>query len=179
MHPIDNPTAGTAGTDEPGLPEERLAAAREALAARDRLLAERGRRLLVLEDAADRLTAATARVEELSAELETVRLARRAELATRDARIAELEATLVSARQAAQATPPADDLKRIKGIGPRIEGLLHGIGITTFRQIADLSAEDRGRVGELLGVFAGCIERDEWGAQARALAGAVEPEPSG
>jgi len=164
--------ARTPPDEAPGarLPEERLAAALEALAARDRVIAERNRRLLALEDAAERLTAATARADELSAELHVLRLARRAELAERDARIAELETALVAARRAVAVPAAPDDLKRIKGIGPGIEALLHDIGITTFRQIADLSADDRRRVGGLLGLFEDRIERDGWVAQAQDLA---------
>ncbi|MBC6996552.1 50S ribosomal protein L27 [Lewinella lacunae] len=30
-----------------------------------------------------------------------------------------------------------DDLKLVEGIGPKIEGLLHGIGITTWQELAD------------------------------------------
>jgi len=169
-HPLQDPEAPPGEAPGPRPPEERLAAALEALAARDRVLAERNRRLLALEDAAERQVAATARAEELARELAVLRLARRAELAEREARIAELEAALVAARQAAAVQRAPDDLKRIKGIGPGIEALLHGIGITTFRQIAELSPEERRRVGALLGLFEDRIERDGWVAQAQDLA---------
>jgi predicted flap endonuclease-1-like 5' DNA nuclease len=135
------------------------------------LLAVRNRRLVALEDAADRLAAATARVEELSGHLAALRQARHTELAARDARIAELETALVEARRAADdRARPTDDLKRIRGIGPVIEGLLHGMGITTFRQVAALSGEELGRLGDLLGVFRNRIDREGWIAQAAELA---------
>ena len=37
--------------------------------------------------------------------------------------------------------PPAerDDLKRIKGVGPKVETILHGLGVTTFAQATDAS----------------------------------------
>jgi predicted flap endonuclease-1-like 5' DNA nuclease len=178
-YPPDDPAAPSAEAQPPRPAEERLAAALEALAARDGLIAERNRRLLALEDAADRLVAATARVDHLSAELVGLRLARRAELAERDARIAQLESALVAARQAANVKAAPDDLKQIKGIGPGIEALLHGIGITTFRQIAGLSADDRRRVGDLLGLFETRIERDDWVTQARALAQGPGGSPDG
>ncbi|PHI19190.1 50S ribosomal protein L27 [Lewinellaceae bacterium SD302] len=34
-----------------------------------------------------------------------------------------------------------DDLKLVEGIGPKIEGLLHGIGITTWQELADAPEE--------------------------------------
>jgi predicted flap endonuclease-1-like 5' DNA nuclease len=164
---------GPAGRWVPPRPvEERLIAALEALAARDRLLAERARRLAALEDVADRLAAASARGDMLSEDLAALRRARRADLAERDRRIGELEALLA---RAGWDTGIPDDLKRIKGIGPVIEGLLHQAGITTFQQIADLSAEDGRRVGDLLGRFRGRIERDGWITQAAELAGRRRP----
>jgi NADH-quinone oxidoreductase subunit E len=155
--------------------EERLAAALEALTARDRLVAERDRRLRALESVADHLVAATARHEELSSEIAALHRTRLAELAERDARVTQLEAALAAARAEPPAPARPEDLKEIKGIGPAIEALLHGIGIARFRQIADLSAEQRRSIGDLLGVFQGRIERDDWVGQARALAESSRP----
>lgn len=169
---VDDPPGPTDGPELPRSAEERLIAALEALAARDRVLAERSRRLVTLEEAADRLSAATARLQALSSDLAALRLARQAELAERDARIAELEAALIQARRAGETRAQApDDLRRIRGIGPVIESLLHGMGITTFRQIAALSPEELRRVGDMLGVFRGRIQRDRWTEQAAELAG--------
>ena len=168
----DDGPLGRVGRPDPSRPaEERLAAALEALSARDRLLAERSRRLAALEDVADRLTAVNARLDGLTDELAALRLARRAELAERDARITTLEAALGEApgRVASRERGP-DDLQHIRGIGPVIEQLLHEAGITTFRQIALLSAEQEHRVGDLLGVFRGRIGRDRWRQQAAELA---------
>ena len=68
---------------------------------------------------------------------------------------------------AAPATGDGDNLTDINGIGPVIEGKLKAMGITTFQQIADLSAEDVERIdGELN--FKGRIEREEWISQAKA-----------
>jgi predicted flap endonuclease-1-like 5' DNA nuclease len=63
-----------------------------------------------------------------------------------------------------------DDLKQIIGIGPVIEGLLHRLGITTFEQLASLSAEEVDRIGDLLGAFRERIQRDGWTEQAAQLA---------
>ena len=63
-----------------------------------------------------------------------------------------------------------DDLKQIIGIGPVIEDLLHGLGITTFEQLAALSEEEVDRIGDLLGAFRERIRRDGWTEQAAELA---------
>ncbi len=62
-----------------------------------------------------------------------------------------------------------DDLKLIKGIGPQNEGLLHGLGIWHFDQIASWTAEHASWVGSYL-AFPGRIEREEWVDQAKILA---------
>jgi len=73
-------------------------------------------------------------------------------------------------RSAGQVQEGPDDLKEVVGIGPVIEGLLHSLGITTFEQLAGLSAEDEHRIGEHLGVFRERIRRDGWAEQAAELA---------
>ena len=68
----------------------------------------------------------------------------------------------------------ADDLKLISGVGPVIEGKLNALGITRYDQIAKFKKADIARVDEVLN-FRGRIERDDWLAQAKALAkGGVE-----
>lgn len=61
-----------------------------------------------------------------------------------------------------------DDLTRINGIGEVLEGKLKALGITTFRQIADFTAEDIEQTNEQL-AFKGRIEREEWVEQAKKL----------
>lgn len=63
----------------------------------------------------------------------------------------------------------ADDLKRIRGIGPQNEGRLHTLGIWHFAQIAEWTHEYVLWVGSYL-AFPGRIDREEWLAQARVLA---------
>lgn len=64
----------------------------------------------------------------------------------------------------------ADDLSRIKGLGPKLQALLPSLGITTFAQIAALSDADLDALDPLLGPFAGRPRRDSWVEQAGYLA---------
>lgn len=66
----------------------------------------------------------------------------------------------------ATAEAAADDLSKISGVGPVIVGKLEAMGITTFQQIADFTADDIARIDEELN-FKGRIERDDWVAQAK------------
>ncbi len=62
----------------------------------------------------------------------------------------------------------ADDLKKISGVGPVLEGKLNALGITTYGQIAGLSDDEIARVDDVLN-FKGRIAREDWVAQAKAL----------
>lgn len=64
----------------------------------------------------------------------------------------------------------ADDLKKIKGVGPKLEELLHSLGIYHFDQIASWTAPEVAWVDENLEGFKGRVSRDEWVEQARILA---------
>ncbi|WP_372890692.1 NADH:ubiquinone oxidoreductase [Rhodosalinus sp.] len=64
----------------------------------------------------------------------------------------------------------ADDLKQIKGVGPKLEQLLNRMGVYHFDQIAGWSAEEVAWVDANLEGFKGRVTRDDWVAQARALA---------
>ena len=63
-----------------------------------------------------------------------------------------------------------DDLKKIKGIGPKFEKDLNGKGVYYFRQIAAWSKDDVKMIDEIIDSFPGRIERDEWVKQAGELA---------
>jgi NADH-quinone oxidoreductase subunit E len=67
--------------------------------------------------------------------------------------------------------PPdgADDLKKISGVGPKLEKLLNSLGIYKYGQVAAWSADDVAWVDERL-TFKGRIERDDWMSQAKTLA---------
>ena len=64
-----------------------------------------------------------------------------------------------------------DDLQVIKGIGPFIEEKLNALGITTYRQIANMNAKLETQVNEAIEFFPGRVKRDQWVAQAKILLG--------
>jgi predicted flap endonuclease-1-like 5' DNA nuclease len=67
------------------------------------------------------------------------------------------------AERTAGGVPVADDdLKMVRGIGPKLERTLKGLGITSFRQIANFETEDIVFVTAALNAFKGRIERDDW-----------------
>jgi predicted flap endonuclease-1-like 5' DNA nuclease len=70
----------------------------------------------------------------------------------------------------AAATTDPDDLLVIKGIGPKLNGMLNGMGITTFAQIANWNRDDVAKVDANLGEFQGRVDREEWIPQAKLLA---------
>lgn len=61
-----------------------------------------------------------------------------------------------------------DDLKLISGVGPKLEGVLHKLGVYQYAQIASWKKADIEYVDERL-KFKGRIERDDWIKQAKAL----------
>lgn len=74
---------------------------------------------------------------------------------------------------AARADGP-DDLKLIKGVGPKLEKTLHGMGIYHFDQIAAWGPKEQGWVDDNLEGFKGRASRDKWVEQARTLAAGGE-----
>ena len=70
----------------------------------------------------------------------------------------------------------ADDLKMIKGIGPKLERLLNSMGFFHFDQIAGWGASDVAWVDENLVGFKGRVSRDTWVDQAKTLAAGEETE---
>lgn len=95
---------------------------------------------------------------------------------------APLAEALIAARparlEAARDGQP-DDLKLIKGVGPKLEALLHSLGFYHFDQIAGWTAAEIAWVDENLEGFKGRVTRDEWVAQARDLARGLPPRPGG
>lgn len=68
-----------------------------------------------------------------------------------------------------------DDLRQIKGIGPKLNDLLQSLGVRRFDQIAAWGRDEIAKVDSHLGAFSGRIERDNWVEQAKLLArGAVD-----
>jgi predicted flap endonuclease-1-like 5' DNA nuclease len=75
-----------------------------------------------------------------------------------------------AARKTAEKSPaPNDDLKQISGIGPGLEKKLKDGGISSLRQIAELTEEDIARLEEQVIRFSGRIKREQWVEQARKL----------
>ncbi|MEM8799512.1 MAG: hypothetical protein AAGF15_05480 [Pseudomonadota bacterium] len=62
-----------------------------------------------------------------------------------------------------------DDLKKIKGVGPKLEQTLNDLGIFHYSQIAGLTTENVAWIDAHLR-FSGRIERDDWIGQAKSLA---------
>ena len=63
-----------------------------------------------------------------------------------------------------------DDLLQLKGVGPKLNALLNGLGVTRFDQIAAWETHQIGEVDAHLGAFKGRILRDDWIEQAGLLA---------
>ena len=64
----------------------------------------------------------------------------------------------------------ADDLKKIKGVGPKLETVLNEMGVYHFDQIAGWSAAEVAWVDANLEGFKGRVTRDDWVTQAKSLA---------
>ncbi|MDK3072380.1 NADH-quinone oxidoreductase subunit E [Sedimentitalea sp. JM2-8] len=69
-----------------------------------------------------------------------------------------------------------DDLKLIKGVGPKLESVLHDVGIFHFDQIAAWTADEVVWADQNLVGFKGRVSRDNWVEQARTLAEGGETE---
>jgi predicted flap endonuclease-1-like 5' DNA nuclease len=86
-------------------------------------------------------------------------------------RINELEAALSKARSTSNPPPPpaenGDDLKVVKGIGPKFEKLLKARGITEVRQIAEWTDADVEAIAKKIDVKASRIRREDWIGRAK------------
>ncbi len=79
-----------------------------------------------------------------------------------------MDARTVSA-QAMPAGP--DDLTRIKGVGPKMDEVLHVHGVTSFAQIAAWDEAEIDRFAVIIGRMGSRIRSDDWVGQAKLLAG--------
>ncbi|MFN4932958.1 cell envelope biogenesis protein TolA [Bradyrhizobium sp.] len=147
--------------------EDRLAAEAAAKAEADRLAAD-----AAAKAEADRLAA-----EAAAAKAEADRLAAEAEADQLAAEVAASAPTTITADDRPPALPApdgtADDLKLIKGIGPKNERILNEIGVHHFSQIAAWSPGQANWVGDHM-AFPGRIEREHWIAQAKLLAAGLD-----
>ncbi|AJE48159.1 NADH-quinone oxidoreductase subunit E [Celeribacter indicus] len=86
---------------------------------------------------------------------------------------AEAGPTLVAQKKPRTMKAPrkagADDLKKLKGVGPKLEATLNQLGFWHYDQIAKWTPEEIAWVDERLR-FKGRIERDGWTEQAKILA---------
>jgi NADH-quinone oxidoreductase subunit E len=70
----------------------------------------------------------------------------------------------------------ADDLKKIKGVGPKLERLCNELGFYHFDQIASWAEAEVAWVDDNLKGFKGRVSRDNWVGQAKILTGGGETE---
>lgn len=63
----------------------------------------------------------------------------------------------------------ADDLTRLKGVGPKMAAELNDMGLTTFAQLAEMTEANIAELSEKLSAFRDRPVRDDWVGQARAL----------
>ena len=66
-------------------------------------------------------------------------------------------------------TQTADNLKRVSGIGPKMEEVLNSIGIYTFLQVSKMTKKEYDLLDSITGSFPGRAERDDWAGQAKKL----------
>ncbi len=70
----------------------------------------------------------------------------------------------------------ADDLKKIKGVGPKLESTLHALGVYHFDQIAGWGPKEIAWIDANLEGFPGRATRDDWVGQAKLLSSGGETE---
>ena len=70
----------------------------------------------------------------------------------------------------AEAEGPADDLTRLKGVGPKMVARLAELGVTRYQQLATMSAAELTLLDDRLGPFKGRLARDRVAEQAGYLA---------
>jgi predicted flap endonuclease-1-like 5' DNA nuclease len=78
---------------------------------------------------------------------------------------------------AAPRAPAPDDLKKIKGVGPKSEAKLNALGIYHYDQIAEWSLDNARWIGAALAT-PGRIERGKWIQQARELVAHQHQSPT-
>jgi predicted flap endonuclease-1-like 5' DNA nuclease len=72
--------------------------------------------------------------------------------------------------EVARPAGPADDLKQLKGVGPKFFARLNELGITRFDQLAGLNANEVAHLDERMGPFQGRLAKDRVIEQADLLA---------
>ena len=72
-----------------------------------------------------------------------------------------------------------DDLKLIKGVGPKLEALCNKLGFYHFDQIASWTEKEIAWVDDNLEGFKGRVTHEDWVQQARDLMNGLPPRPGG
>ncbi len=78
---------------------------------------------------------------------------------------------------AAKPSPPADDLKRIRGIDTALESRLNAVGVHRYADVAGWTTDDVARMSQSLGLV-GRIEQENWIEQSQILARGGETDYS-
>lgn len=146
---------------------------RQALAERDAAVAERDAARLAQADAERQAAQARDQIAPLADEVERLRRDGRARPvvpASPAPPVAQFPPTEKLPLFIETPPLPPDHLGLIKGIGPRLEAMLHETGVHYFHQIANWSPEDVRLVDAKLDQFKGRIERDQWIEQAKLIA---------
>jgi len=96
-----------------------------------------------------------------------------------DEPVAQSEPGITAEKPPAIAKPRdgADDLTAIGGIGPRIQDVLHGLGIYKYSQIAEWTPANEVWIDEYLS-FSGRVGRERWVDQASSLTATPPDEPA-
>lgn len=120
------------------------------------------------------VTPAAAPAEASGIDLTGSRSERVSEAAREAARLAAgLDAPVAAPKRPSRLDAPResgpDNLKKIKGIGPKIEELLHKLGYYHFDQIAAWTPEEIAWVDTNIEDFPGRATRDDWVGQAKVL----------
>lgn len=116
-------------------------------------------------------TVPAARAAEAAAEAAAEIVEAAAAPAERAVEAASEIAEAVAAPVTPAAEARADDLTRIKGIGPGLARQLNALGIRSFAQLAALTPDELAKIDEKLTSIKGRCFRDDWLGQAQALAG--------
>ncbi|MEL7215926.1 MAG: hypothetical protein AAGJ96_08375 [Pseudomonadota bacterium] len=84
--------------------------------------------------------------------------------------VAEEAAPAVEAPAEAEPEAPVEsDLTLIKGIGPKLQAELNGLGLITVAQLAEYNAEQVAELSEAMTSFKDRPVRNDWVGQAKAL----------
>ena len=76
------------------------------------------------------------------------------------AAIEEMSGLILNAKVHGDLAEAADDLQRLKGVGPKFATLLHSQGLFSFAQIAQLTDNEVARIDATMGAFRSRLARD-------------------